>query len=83
MVSHFAQAVARWQAEAGQTQRALAVLLGCHESHLSLLKSGDRRPTAEFMAQAIARAPEPWKTELRNARQADQDAIDAALAVVA
>lgn len=75
-----------WQTAAGMTQRQMAALIGCHESWLSKMRSDpNERPSGELMSRAIAVAPEPWKSALKQARQADQDAADlaAAQAVVA
>lgn len=56
--------------------RGLARVLRCSVSLLVMLHSGERTPTPEFMGRAIAIAPEPWKSVLKQARQADQEASD-------
>lgn len=77
----FVRRLVEWQEDEGETQRGMAKRLGVRESVISMLRSGTRRPSPEFMSRAIARAPEPWKSALKQARQADQEAADAALAV--
>lgn len=79
--SRFVQRLDEWQAREQLTQRALAAALGCHESFLSHIRAGTKKPGPEFMSRAIVRAPEPWKSALKQARQADLEAADAALAV--
>ena len=80
--NQFVKVLASWQADKRLQQRALADLLGCHESLLSHLRTGIRTPTPEFMSRAIATAPEPWKSALKQARLADQEAADVAAAQV-
>lgn len=78
----FIRRLNEWQAAAGMTQREMAALIGVHESRLSQLRSAtSERPSAGFMSRAISRAPEPWKSALKQARAADLEAADAALAV--
>jgi transcriptional regulator with XRE-family HTH domain len=79
--SQFAQRLSEWLASADVTQRQLAAQIGCHESLISAIRSGGRVATADFMSKAIARAPEPWKSALKQARIVDLDAADAAVAV--
>lgn len=80
---NFARALQKWQTGADISLRALARRLGCSPSYLVKLYRGGGEPSAEFMASAIAKAPEPWDSVLRQARQADQDAADAAALEVA
>lgn len=46
-------------------------MLGRHESELSLLVRGRRRPTTGFIRAALARAPEPWRSALERAHLRD------------
>lgn len=80
---NFAYRLTDWQVASGLTQRQLAAVIGVHESLLSFIRSGDRKPSAELMSRAIARAPEPWKSALKQARAADIEAADAAAMAVA
>jgi transcriptional regulator with XRE-family HTH domain len=77
----FVERLSDWQVAAGFTQRQLAAAIGVHESLLSMIRSGERNPSRELMSRAIAAAPEPWKSALKQARQADLEAADAAMAV--
>jgi hypothetical protein len=70
-----------WQESTGKRQRDFAREIGRHESELSMLRSSKRRPSSGFMAACIAAAPEPWKSALKQARLADIEAADAAVAV--
>ena len=78
----FVKVLNDWQAEDRLTQRQLAELIGCHETRLSQLRGDPKdRPSGDFMSTAIARTREPWKSALKQARQADLEAADAAMAV--
>lgn len=77
-MTEFARRLIEWQAAEGWTQRALASRIGCHESRLSQLRGGEA-PGADLMRHAIAAAPEPWRSALKQARSADQEVADAAV----
>ena len=77
----FVRILAEWQRSTEMTQRGMALRLGCAETLVSMVLTGERRPSAQFMSRAITSAPEPWKSALKQARQADLEAADAALAV--
>lgn len=71
----------RWRESLGMDHTTFAAHLGRHKTEWSMVRLGKRRPSLGFMSHAIARAPEPWKSALKQARQADLEAADAALAV--
>lgn len=78
----FVRRLTDWQAASGMSQRELAALIGIHESRLSQLRSDPtERASVGLMSRAISRAPEPWKSALKQARAADLESADAALAV--
>lgn len=72
----FVEALAQWRGALGVGLRGQARLLKCSPSLLVFLDAGDRQPTSDFMARCIATADEPWKSLLKQARQADQEAAD-------
>jgi hypothetical protein len=82
-MTEFARRLVEWQEASGLTQRAMAALIGCHESRLTQLRAGDK-PGADLRTKAITAAPEPWKSALLRAETADRAAdLAAAQAVVA
>lgn len=78
---HFAKCLTRWRSAIGQSQAQLAALIGCHRTLISHVESGSKEPTPEFMRDVITAAEQPWKAQLREARQADQDTADQAAAL--
>lgn len=79
-VSEFSKGLTRWRKGADISLREQARQIGCSPSLLVLIAQGERQTTDEFMASAIAAAPQPWDAVLKQARQEDRDAADAAMA---
>lgn len=79
--STFQARLEAWRVELGIGHNAFARRLGISGPYWHQIKTGQRRITPELMSLAIGRAPEPWKSALKTARQIDQEAADAAVAV--
>lgn len=79
--SFFAARLEDWRASLSDGHNAFARRLGISGPYWHQLRTGLRNPGADFMSQAIGKAPEPWKSALKQARQADQEAADAAVLV--
>lgn len=72
-----------WRQALSLGHNAFARHLGISGPYWHQLRTGvgGRRPSQDLVNAWIARASEPWKSALRQARQADQDAAVAAMAV--
>lgn len=79
---NFRQRLDAWRDSLGLGHNAFARHLGISGPYWHQIRTGERTPRVDLVTGWIARADEPWKSALKQARQADQDAAEAAVAVL-